>query len=1006
MDDKKVNYRFIIIRNMLLVIFAIIIVKITYMASFKYDYYNELAENKTYKEIPIAASRGDIKDRYGRVLATTKNLFTVQVSADGLTNTNSNKESMANEISLRLINLLEANKEEYTDNFPIYIENGKYYYTYDKEIKEFKKENDIPQNLNAKESFYYLVDKEIDKGILSQQDRRLDAGKLQAKLNKNGIYPPILVSKWMFTAEKNKTDWLESYKIKESNISAKQAFNKIKDYYSDKTTLPLNEGISDTDARKVLIVRDLLKSQGYSKYNPVTIAQGISESTISQIEEQSMELSGVSISNEPVRYYPDGTLAAHIIGYVGKIPSSEEQEYLDKGYLKSDLVGLSGVEKSYESKLHGIDGYKKVQVDALGNITRELEVQEPKSGDTVYLTIDKDLQEVAEDSLERTIKYASSGGVFKSQYGDKSSGGTAPNAKSGALMAIDVKTGEVLASVSYPSYDPNLFAKGSISYKDYQNLQSDNPNDPLDTSKLLNLATQSAIQPGSTFKMITGMAALENGLSANYTINDPGYIKYGNRIFADYIWHKSRRNHGATDLYKAIQESCNIYFYTIGTGKNWSGGSNPNVDMGPEKILEYARLFGLNEKTGLYRQIAENQGYVPTTEKKLETTQSSLRTYLNKEMANDFTDITKVSNPEEFEARIDKIVGWAAESKTPGRVEVINRLAKMKVKEDRVEALADSIVYNYLNFAKWGTADTFNLAIGQGENAYTPAQMVRYIAAIANGGSLLELSVVKKAISGDYNSVEEVKNKSTKIDFKDSDNLKDLVQGMKQMTTLSSAKSVFDTLQVSVAAKTGTAEKSGKIPTSNEYEYLLNHMGSYGVSETEAVGLSNKLIKEREKELTKEKEEEIKSQLNSKDLTESERKTLEEELKDGVSVKLDDTTQVKAAYLRKAIKELNPKITDEAIDQFKPSYDPFAWAVAFAPADDPEIAVVVMIPQGDTSTYALLPIREVIGAYMGLNRDTTSTIKNDSDIENNDSIIDENSTKEDNIINFGYQTKN
>ncbi|MBQ3423085.1 MAG: penicillin-binding protein, partial [Romboutsia sp.] len=367
MDDKKVNYRFIIIRNMLLVVFAVILVKIIYMASFKYDYYNELAENKTYKEIPIAASRGDIKDRYGRVLATTKNLFTVQVSADGLTKTNSNKESMANEISLKLINLLEVNKEEYTDNFPIYIENGKYYYTYDKEIKEFKKENDIPQNLNAKESFYYLVDREIDKGVLSQQDRRLDATKLQAKLNKNGIYPPILVSKWMFTAEKNKTDWLESYKIKESNISAKQAFNKIKDYYSDKTTLPLNEGISDTDARKVLIVRDLLKSQGYSKYNPVTIAQGISESTISQIEEQSMELSGVSISNEPVRYYPDGTLAAHIIGYVGKIPSSEEQEYLDKGYLKSDLVGLSGVEKSYESKLHGIDGYKKVQVDALGN---------------------------------------------------------------------------------------------------------------------------------------------------------------------------------------------------------------------------------------------------------------------------------------------------------------------------------------------------------------------------------------------------------------------------------------------------------------------------------------------------------------------------------------------------------------------------------------------------------------------------------------------------------------
>lgn len=1005
MDDKKVNYRFIIIRNMLLIVFAVILVKIMYMASFKYDYYNELAENKTYKEIPIAASRGDIKDRYGRVLATTKNLFTVQVSADGITKTNSKKESMANEISLRLINLLEKNKEEYTDNFPIYIEDGKYYYTYDDEIKEYKEANEIPQNLNAKESFYYLVDKEIDKGILTQHDRRLDATKLQAKLNKNGIYPPILVSKWMFTAERNKSDWLQSYKIKETNISAKEAFNKIKDYYSEKTTLPLNKGMSDYNARKILIVRDLLKSQGYSKYNPITIAQDISESTISQVEEQAMELSGVSIANEPIRYYPDGTLASHIIGYIGKIPSSDEEEYLKNGYFKSDLVGLAGVEKTYESKLRGIDGYKKVQVDALGNITRELEVQEPQSGGTVYLTIDKDLQQVAQDSLERTIKYASSGGVFKSQYGDKSSGGTAPNAKSGAIMAIDVKSGEVLASVSYPSYDPNLFAKGSISNQDYKDLGPKNPNDSLDTSKLLNLATQSAIQPGSTFKMITGMAALENGLSPNYTINDPGYIKYGNRIFADYIWHKSRRNHGATNLYKAIQESCNIYFYTIGTGKNWSGGVSPNVNMGPEKILEYARLFGLNERTGLYKQIAENQGYVPTTEKKLQTTQNSLRNYLNKEMANDFTDITKAKNPDEFEARIEKIVGWAAESKTPGRVEVINRLTKMKVKEDRVEPLADNIVYNYLNFAKWGTADTFNLAIGQGENAYTPAQMVRYIAAIANGGNLLELSVVKKAISSDYNSVEEVENKSTKIDFKNDENLKALTQGMKQMTTLSSAKSIFDTLPVLVAAKTGTAEKSGKIPTSNEYNYLLNHMGSYGVSESEAINLANKLMKEREQELTKEREEEIKSQLNSKDLTESERKDLEEELEDGVSVRLDtNDTQVKATYLRKAIMELNPKITSESIDRFKSGYDPFAWAVAFAPADDPEIAVVCMIPQGETSSYALLPIREVIGAYMGFNKDKPSTIDNDN--ANNDSIVDENSTKKDNSINFGYQTKN
>ena len=1004
MDDKKVNDRFIIIKNMLLIIFAVILVKIVYMASFKYDYYTELAENKTYKEIPIKASRGEIKDRYGRVLATTKNQFTVQVSADGISKTDENKNSKANEISLRLINLLEKNGGEYEDNFPIYVENGKYYYTYDREIKEYKESNGIPQDLNAKESFYYLVDKAIDEGILSPEDKRLEASKLQAKLNKNAIYPPILVSKWMFTAEKNKVDWLASYKIDESGISAEEAFNEIRNYYSDKTTLPLNKGISASDARKVLIVRDLLKSQGYSRYNPVTIAQGIKESTISQIEENLIDMPGVSVSSEPVRYYPNGTLAAHVLGHIGKIPSSSESKYLENGYLKSDLVGLAGIEKSYEEKLRGTDGYKKVQVDALGKITKEIEVSEPESGETVYLTIDKDLQEVAEDSLKRTLKFASEGGIFESQYGNRTSGGTAPNAKSGALIAIDVKTGDVLASVSYPSYDPNLFTKGSVSYEEYKDLEPENKNDYLAPSKQLNLVTQGIFQPGSTFKLITGMAALENGLDPNYTINDTGVVyfgkKAGSRPFADLIWHKSRGNHGATNLYKAIQESCNIYFYTIGSGNNLIGGSSPGIDMGPEKILETAKLFGLNEKTGLYKEIEELGGTVPTMDQKLKSIQTLLKSYLNKNMANDFTDITKEKNPEEFESRVDTIVSWAEEDETPGRVEVINRLIKMKVKEERAEALADDIVFDYLNQAKWTEADTFNLAIGQGENAYTPAQIARYVAAIANGGNLVDLSVVKKSISSDYKDVEEGTDEVKKIDFKDSDNLKELVEGMKRMTTLSSAKSIFDTLPVSVAAKTGTAEKSGKIPTANEEEYLLSHMDSYGVSKEEAVSLSNKLIKEREEELSKERELEIKEKLKDKELDEKERKELEDELAEGVSVKLEDTDKVKSSYLRKAIKELNPKITDDDIDQFKSSYDPFAWSVAFAPADDPEIAVVVMIPQGATSTYALLPVREVIGAYMGLNKDTNKTETNEENTEEKNGIL------EDKDINFGSQIKN
>ena len=999
MEERKKVDRLSIIKNLILVAFVVILVKILYMTTFKYEHYTELAENKTYKQLLIKAPRGEIKDRYGRLLAGNKNLFTVQVSGDEIKRKDSNGKSMANDICLKLINLLEKNNEEYIDEFPIYIQNGKYYYTFDKNIREYKNNNNIPQELDAKESFYYLVDKLVSEGVLTQDDRKLEVSKLQKKLNENGYYPPILVSKWLFTEQKNKQDWLESYGIENSKITAKKAFYEIRNNKNYK----IDKNLSDSDARKILVVRDLIKSQGYSQYNPITIATDISQKTISQLEESAIELPGVSVAVEPVRYYPNTTLASHILGHMGKMPSGQEDKYLNreegKTYSKGDTVGISGIEKSYEEQLRGVDGYKKVQVDALGRITRELDVSEPKSGDTVYLSIDKDLQEDTENALKGVLEALRVGGTYKSKYGNKTFSSVAKNAASGAVIAIDAKNGDVLSMASYPNYNPNKFVNG-ISYEDYQALQPKNKNDVLAANPQVNLATQGVFQPGSTFKMVTGMAAIDNGLSPNYAIQDTGVIRLGgpkSRPFADLIWHKSRSNHGYTDLYKAIQESCNIYFYTIGSGKNYTGGKDPSVKVGAKGIIEYAKKFGLDDYTGLNEEIDERKGSVPNMAAKLETTKTLLRDYLTKEMANDFTDISKSKNPKEYENRIEEIVSWADETKTVGRVEAMERLTKMKVKEDRVETLADSIVFSYLNFAKWSTADTFNISIGQGENQYTPAQMARYVAAIGNGGNLVELSVVDRVISNDYNNVDIDENKVEKIDFNNPEKLKDLIEGMKRVSTQGSGKGIFGpNYPISVASKTGTAEKSGKIPTENEVEYLKSHMSSYGVSLDEAVKLAEKMKKAREKELTEERINEIKEELKRKDLKEEERKSLEEELKDGVNVKLEDTDKVNASYLRKAIKELNPKITDEKIDSYKEIYKSFAWAVAVAPADDPEIAVVAMIPQGESSSNAMLLIREVLGSYFDL--DNNKGEKNNKNDENTGTIEKEN-------INFVSQMK-
>ena len=1013
MDEKKINDRCKIIKNVFLFAFAAIIIKILYMNIIKYDYYTSLADNKTYKEITIKAARGEIRDRYGRLLAGNENQFTVQVSINELTKNDTKEDkSQGNNISLKLINLLEKNNEKYTDEFPIVMENGKYYYTYDEEIKKYKDDNNIPQDLNAKETFYYLVDQLIEDGKLSEDDRNLKPADLQKKVNEAGYYPPILVSTFTFTADREKNDWLEGYKvdewmeenkIKSSKADAKTAFKAIRDYYL------IDSSLSDKEARKILIVRDLIKSQGYTKYKPVTIAKDISETTIATIEEMALELPGISVSNEPVRTYPNGSLAAHILGYLGKIPSTQEEQYLEnteEKYSKDDIVGLAGVEKTQESKLHGTDGYKKVKVDAVGNITEEIEVVEPISGDTVYLTLDKDLQEVTEKALEKTLKVLRDGGVYESDYGNVSVSGGNKNAKSGAVIVTDVNTGEVLASASYPSYDPNLFVSG-ISSEDYANLQPDNTNDLLAPAPLLNLVTQGVFQPGSTFKMITGMAALENGLNPEYSISDPGVIWLGSgsskKSYGDAVWNKNRSNHGITNLYKALQESCNIYFYTIGTGENRVGGKDPNAKIGPEEVMEYAKLFGLDDYTGLYEDLGtESKGKVPSEEAKIESTKSMLKTYLNKVMKNSFTDITKDKNPEEFAARIQQIVNWCEEETTPGKAEVLKRLEELKVKEDDLETLADEIVYTYLNFSKWTTSDAFNLSIGQGENAYTPAQIVRYTSAIANGGILNQLYVVQKSISSDYSEVDVKETESEKIDFKDDDNLNDIIIGMKRVVTEGTAKKVLGDLGVSIAAKTGTAQKSTKIPTENEYEYLMSHLSSYNVDKEEVLEVYYKLRAEREEELTKARIAEIKEQLASKDVDDETKAELEEELKEGVSEKLPDTDRINAAYLRKAIKELNHEITDEDIDAFKETYGDFGWAVAFAPADDPEIAICVMIPQGNSGTYATLPMKDIIGYYMGLNGKSSNAAK-DNSTDNTNEENDNNS--EEDIINFSTQLK-
>ncbi|WP_099187561.1 penicillin-binding transpeptidase domain-containing protein [Tepidibacter mesophilus] len=912
MINKKIKDRYDVLKFSFVVIFSIVILKLGYMTTIKGDYYFDQAQNKVYKKILVESPRGEIRDRYGRLLAGNRASFTVQLLKNEIEKAN------GNEIAQKVIKILENNGEKYIDEFPIIKENGKFIYTYDKNIEEWKLKNEIPLKYNAKESFYFIVDKLVNEGSIIV-DNDATGYDLQKLLNEHGYYPPIYVSKWEFAENVKKSQWLYRYRIKEETIGAEDAFNKLKEYFD------IADNLNDSEARKILLFRDLLKSQGYLQYQPIKLAIDVKKETVAEIEELAIELPGVSIETEPIRYYPNENLASHILGQIGKISQQREIDTYtaDKGYSVSDMIGKTGIEKTFEDKLHGEKGYKKVIVDSAGRLIEKINIQSPKAGDTVYLTIDKDLQKVAEDSLEKALKTIQVGGTFESPWGNyRLNDGRKiyRKATSGAVVALDVKTGEILAMASYPDYDPNLFATG-ITIEDMDKLLPENKNNPLEAKPLYNIATMTSVQPGSVFKMITGLAAIENGLDPNYQIYDKGSIMLGNKSFGCWIWNESRGSHGATNLYKAIEQSCNYYMYSVSVGYDYAKGKPLPVKMNVDEILRYARLFGLDEKSGV--EIEEIPGKVPNPESKFDTTKKSLKYALDRKLKTYFDDITS-SNKEEYEKRIDEIVSWMGEN--PSRNTMLERLEELHIKEDKIGEVTDMVKYSYFNQSKWTTGDTFNISIGQGANAYTPLQMANYISGLVNGGYKNEVTVVDKTESYDKMNIDKSDVKRKKIPLNETSNLEEIKKGMLRVTQQGTAKKVFGNFPIKVGAKTGTAQKSGRIPTADEVEYLVSHMSSFGVSTEEALNLADKYEK------------------------------------------ADDSKYSKDYYIRKALYKLNPRLTYDEINRFKDTYDNFAWFVSFAPYDDPEIAVVSLLFQGGHGGYASPIARDIMVEYFGLTK--------------------------------------
>lgn len=348
------------------------------------------------------------------------------------------------------------------------------------------------------------------------------------------------------------------------DLTAEQMIINLAKYYN------VDESLSLEDKRKIVGVRYEMVQRNFGTFTSFDIASDIPVELVTKLEEQHLSFPGVSIETEPVREYKT-QYAAHILGRVGPIYKEEYEELKSKGYPMNATIGKDGIEKQFEEYLRGTDGLRAFANNVDGEVTNVVNSVPPQPGNNVVLTIDIKLQEAAEKSLAQNMeRIREKGKTARNQVG--------ADAKGAAAVAIDVRTGEILALANYPSYNLETFSK------DYNNLVSD----PL--KPMFNRAISGKYPPGSIFKMVTAVAVLEEGVATTDTkITDKGIYEYYAPSYRPgcWIYHQQGKTHGTLDISGAIKHSCNYYFYETARL------------LGAEMIEKYSKMFGLGEKTGI-----------------------------------------------------------------------------------------------------------------------------------------------------------------------------------------------------------------------------------------------------------------------------------------------------------------------------------------------------------------------------------------------------------------------
>lgn len=560
-------------------------------------------------------------------------------------------------------------------------------------------------------------------------------------------------------------------------VSRDDDADEVYRYLRNRYRIP--EDYTYEQARPLLSIWQEVQLNSYLAYVPVKIATDIDIETVSILEARMAELDGIGVSESSLRVYPKDDVAAHIIGYTGRIDDARKQEMTDKGYALDDAMGVVGIESTMEAALTGNSterqGAQRVIVNSQGKIVQELSYTPPTAGSDVVLTLDLDLQMKTEEILaasveeiyeERMAEYDALKPEDREGYGEKG----VNQEKTGAVVVMDPNTGRVLAMASYPSYDLNLFS-GGISEKDMESLTTDI------SKPLFNNAVSSKGIPGSIFKMVTGLGGLmEGAITTSTTISDGGIFDVflsknaspAERQRAPKCWlfddlrtkgalsydssdeevAIQMADHANLDLQNALRVSCNYFFYTVATHDN----------MGEERLSYWAEQLGLTTLTGieLTGEVAGQVGGQKTlydASKEIsqqKTSQPNLIQVALMEIMRGFGEAREIEyTDEELKTAANRLMELVGTVQGTEQGPYIRTILEEELGIPQTVTNANNWtveISQRLGELTWSQTRTATAAIGADITSVTPIAVARYVSAFVNGGYVYEAHIVDSIV--------------------------------------------------------------------------------------------------------------------------------------------------------------------------------------------------------------------------------------------------------------------